>query len=261
MSTPSVPKKRKIVYDEPNPAGRMMTMSNALTIAAHNLTLGEKRIVMYAIAQMNSKQKPRVDESPMIKIRADEFAAMFEIDIDTAYTHMKDAVKKLKSRSITFYDPDYVRKGKAMKVTSMVWVAEYTYHDGEGWAEIHIWKNLVPHLMGLRRNFTQIQLSQSAALRSVYSWKLLELIMRFKDTGWARYTIEDFCKAMEASEKQRANFSNIRRFMIEPAIKELTEKDNWIIEWIPIKAGRRVTSLHFTFKRNPQPDLFATQEP
>jgi plasmid replication initiation protein len=254
-------KAKKIVYDEPNPSGRMMTMSNALTIAAHNLTLGEKRIVMYAIAQLHSKIKPKIDESPMVTLRVEEFAEMFEIDVDTAYTHMKDAVKKLKSRSITFYDPNSVRKGKAMKVTSMVWVAEYTYHDGEGWAEIHIWKNLVPHLMGLRRNFTQVQLSQAAALRSVYSWKLLEMLMRFKDTGWARYTIEDFCTSMGATPKQRENFNNIKRRIIEPAVKELTEKDNWLIEWHPIKAGRKVTSLHFTFKRNPQPDLFAEPQP
>jgi len=69
--------------------------------------------------------------------------------------------------------------------------------------------------------------------------------MRFQSTGWAEYTIEDFAEAMEATEKQRANFAAIRRKIIEPAVKELAEKDGWVIQWKPIKAGRRVAAVHF----------------
>jgi len=43
--------------------------------------------------------------------------------------------------------------------------------------------------------------------------------------------------------------------MIEPAIKELTEKDGWLIQWEPVKTGRKVGSLRFTFMRNPQGSL------
>jgi plasmid replication initiation protein len=35
-------------------------------------------------------------------------------------------------------------------------------------------------------------------------------------------------------------------------VKELTEKDGWLIAWTPIKAGRKVTALRFEFKRDPQ---------
>jgi plasmid replication initiation protein len=61
---------------------------------------------------------------------------------------------------------------------------------------------------------------------------------------------------MEATEKQQSDFNNIKRRIIEPAIKELTEKDNWIIKWQPIKSGRKVTALRFDFERNPQERLF-----
>ena len=36
---------------------------------------------------------------------------------------------------------------------------------------------------------------------------------------------------MEATESYRKNFSLLRKWVIEPAVKELTEKDNWLIEW------------------------------
>jgi plasmid replication initiation protein len=60
---------------------------------------------------------------------------------------------------------------------------------------------------------------------------------------------------MNASEKQKADFAAIRRKIIEPAVKELMEKDGWLIEWKPIKAGRKVTDIKFTFLKNPQQQL------
>jgi plasmid replication initiation protein len=80
--------------------------------------------------------------------------------------------------------------------------------------------------------------------------------MRFKSTGKAEYTIEDFCASMDATEKQRADFNNIKRRMIEPAVKELTEKDGWLIQWEAVKAGRKVKAVRFNFMRNPQGSLF-----
>ena len=60
---------------------------------------------------------------------------------------------------------------------------------------------------------------------------------------------------MEATEKQAADFAKVRTKIIEPAVRELTEKDGWLIQWMPIKAGRRVKGLRFTFMRNPQQQL------
>ena len=89
-------------------------------------------------------------------------------------------------------------------------------------------------------------------MRSIYSWRLLELLSRFEGNGWAEYTIEDFATSMDATEKQRENFAAIRRKIIEPAVKELVEKDGWLIQWQPIKAGRKVKAVRFKFMRDPQ---------
>jgi plasmid replication initiation protein len=103
--------------------------------------------------------------------------------------------------------------------------------------------------MGLKKQFTSYQLQQASALRSVCSWRLLELLTRFKSTGWAEYTIEDFAIAMDATEKQKMDFAAIRRKIIEPAVKELQEKDGWCIEWNTIKDGRKVKAIRFDFDR------------
>jgi plasmid replication initiation protein len=134
----------------------------------------------------------------------------------------------------------------------MHWVGRATYQKGEGWVELAWWPELIPHLTGIKQQFTTYQLKQASALRSIYSWRLLELLTRFKSTGIAEYSIDDFATAVDATLKQRQNFAKIRTQIIEPAIKELNEKDGWKIEWKPVKAGRKVKAVRFTFERDPQ---------
>jgi plasmid replication initiation protein len=244
--------------DLDRPAGeRWVTMSNALTRAGHGLTLAEKRIVASSVSKLDSRRGQPAGEVPRTRITAAEYAETFGVDMDTAYDQLHDAAKQLYKRSITFFEPAHKRNGKPLPPTmvQMRWVGSVKYQKGEGWVELAWWPDLLRHLIGLRMQFTTYQLQQASALRSAYSWKLLELLMRFESTGWAEYTIEDFCASMEATEKQAADFAKVRTKIIEPAVRELTEKDGWLIQWMPIKAGRRVKGLRFTFMRNPQQQL------
>jgi len=238
------------------PAERWVTMSNRLTRAAHGLNLGEKRIVAMAASRLDSRRYNTTGDTTT-RITAEDYAALFKVDMDTAYTQLQSAAKQLYNRTITFYEPAHTRRGKPLPPTivNMRWVGMVKYQKGEGWVELAWLPQLMPHLTGLKKQFTSYQLAQATALRSTYSWKLLELLMRFESTGWAEYTIEDFAVAMEATEKQRANFAQIRLKIIEPAVAELTQKDSWIIEWKPIKAGRKVTKVRFDFRRDPQQKL------
>jgi hypothetical protein len=246
--------------DTPSP---IVTMSNALTRAAHGLSLAEKRIVMSAVAKLDPRRGHPAGTVLVTQVTAAEYAKTFGLDPTTAYEQLKDGGKELYQRSITFFLEAHNRRGKPIAPTrvTMRWIGRAQYHDGEGWIEVAWWPDVVPHLTGLRKQFTQLQLEQTSALRSVYSWKLLELLMRFKGTGWAEYDIEDFAEAMEATEKQRANFNNLRRRMIEPAVKELQEKDGWAIRWEPMLAGRRVKAVRFDFRRDDQLRLALPKPP
>ncbi|EHP0414991.1 replication initiation protein [Salmonella enterica] len=236
------------------PGERWVSMTNALTRAGHGLTLAEKRLITCAVSKLDSKKPLRPYEVPVTRITAAEYAEVFEVSLDTAYDQLQDGAKHLYNRSITFYEAAHRRNGKPLPPTrvQMRWIGSAKYQEGEGWVELHWWPDLLRHLTGLKRQFTSYQLKQASALRSAYSWKLLELLMRFEQNGWAEYTIEDFCASMDATEKQRENFAKVRTKIIEPAVKELVEKDGWLIEWKPVKAGRKVAKVRFEFKRDPQ---------
>jgi plasmid replication initiation protein len=235
----------------------LVTMSNALIRAGHGLSLNEKRLVMLAVSKLDSQKIMHPGEVlPSVQITAQEFAETYGLDPESgvAYEALQDAAKHLFERKITYFEPAYKRNGKPLKPirTDMRWVGRCKYHEKQGWVQLAWWPDLIPSLTGLKKQFTTYQLEQASALRSVYSWRLLELLMRFKSTGIAEYTIEDFATSMDATEKQKENFANIRRKIIEPAIKELQEKDGWLIDWEPIKTSRKVTAIRFKFRRNDQ---------
>jgi len=229
-------------------------MGNALTRAGQGLTLAEKRIVSCALSKIDGRKALPPGTVPTTRITAAEYAETFAVDLDTAYNQLQDAAKQLYNRSITFYEAASKRGNKPLPPTrvQMRWVGQVKYQKGEGWVELHWWPALLPQLTGLRNKFTKYQLQQASALRSIYSWRLLELLTRFEDTGWLEVSIEDFAQSMDATEKQQSDFAAIRRKIIEPAVKELTEKDGWLIQWRPVKKGRKVGGLRFDFRRDEQ---------
>lgn len=241
---------------------RLISMSDGLTHAGHGLSLAEKRIIALAISKLDSKSNRSLFAAPTTRVKASELSEAFGVNKANSYRQLESAAKMLYKRTITFYEPSFSRKTgkKSLEDTrvEMRWVGEVRYQRGEGWVDLVWWPKLVPHLCGLERKFTSYQLSQASALRSVYSWKLLELLQRFTNStgrGWATYTIEDFVESMDATEAQRKDFSKIRTKIIEPAIKELENKDGWSIEWEAQKQGRKVVSLRFKYSRNPQMSL------
>jgi len=257
MKKPERLKADKYVPDlERDPKNRWVTMSNALTRAGHGLSLAEKRVIALALSKLDSKKSCEV---PLVThITAAEYSEAFDINIDVSYEQLQVAADKLFERKITFFEPAFKRNGEELEQTKirMRWVGEANYHKGEGWIELHWWPKLMRSITGLRKHFSSYQLKQATALRSSYSWKLLELLMRFKKNGWAEYTIEDFKEAMDAPPSLQNDFGQIKRRIIVPAVKELTEKDGWIISWVAVKKGRKVTSVRFDFMRDPQGRLF-----
>nr|WP_230580727.1 replication initiation protein [Xenorhabdus bovienii] len=138
----------------------------------------------------------------------------------------------------------------------MRWLGAYKYNEGEAHVVLSFTPQVTPYLCELEDNFTKYQLSQACALRSVHSWRLLELFEQMntnkENNGWLSMSLDDFHHAMETAESYKTNFGQVKRKIIEPAVKELTEKDNWMIDWKSIKLGRKVVRLEFWFRKDDQ---------
>jgi plasmid replication initiation protein len=234
------------------PSGKLrVTMSNALTTAAQRLSLAEKRVMMFAVGKLDTFSPNGAAAGGMVKLTAHEYAELFNLDPDTAYDQLQACAESIIQKQVWWYE----EAKRGVKKVQINWLGKAEYYKGEGTVSLWFTSHIAPHLLQLKGQFTTYQLAQASALRSVYSWRLLELLSQYAKTGWRQIELEEFHHAMETSITAKGNFKDCRLRVIEPAVKELREKDGWIIEWTPLKTGRKVTALRFEFKRDPQGHL------
>ena len=243
-------KEPRHALDSHNHNGPELAMSNALVRAADRLNLTSKRLVWACISEANKRVQWISGQSLIVKISAVDYMETFGVDQSNAYRELKKCARDLEEEMIEFRRPS--KRGKGFEIVRMRWVGRATYNEGEGWVEVAFWHELVPHLVRLKSDFTQIKLQQASALRSRYSWDLLRLFSQFKSTGRLSITLEAFHHATNAPATCRKDFGQLRLRCIEPAVKELTDKDGLSVEWDPVKQGRKVTGLNFRFKPDPQ---------
>lgn len=230
-------------------ANRNVTMANSLVRSAHNLNLTEKRLVCAAIAKLDSVNKEDGGAAGgLLRLTATEYAETYEVDLTTAYEQLAVGADNLMHRIVRLVEP---AKRRGQIVTQFPWCVKARYAEGEGWVEIQFHADLAPYLLRLRSEFTTYKLKQAAALRSAYSWRLFDLLMSWKAKGFYKPSIEEFAKAMDA-ERYLANFKDMRLRVIEPAVQELAEKQNWIVSWEPVRKGRKTVGLVFRFKEDEQ---------
>jgi len=241
----------------PSILDNQVTIKNVVARAAQGFTLTEKRIAMAAISKIDSRKPFKHYHDPKrrtVRVTAAEYALIAaSLDEKTAYRDLQQAAKRLYERQLHYR----VVTPKGKKEVFFRWVESATYHHGEGWVEIVLTTAIIPHLTELSVRFTKYRLEQACGLRSVYSWRLLEYLTSWKekgsDKGARTVDLDRFRTIMEIPESYK--WSNIRQKVIEPAVKELAAKDNWIIHWQAVKKGRAVTSITFLWERNKQQRL------
>lgn len=233
------------------PPQKEVVMANELLRAAHGLGINEKRLIMLAISKLDNR-KPATPQNMITRVNVAEMVKAFGIDANSAYKETKLAAEGVKQRYIRFFHHD--DDGKPLE-TVMNWVGRITYKPSAAWVEIAFWHELSPMLFELKKHFTRYQLERVGRLQSMYSWRLFELLMQFKRTGLLKISLQQFHQTLETAPTYQKDFGLLRTRVIDPAIKEIREKDGLDITWEATKTGRKVTALTFTFPVEAQTEL------
>ncbi len=219
--------------------------SNALVEAAYKLTLNEQRLLLAVIARIDSRRTMR---HFTFSITAHEFAQMFDIELHTAYEALQDAAASLFERDIRTFDGRTKARFR--------WVERIAYVDGESRVELTFTLHVAPpYLSLLHKNFTAYGFHQVSQLKSSYSIRLFEMLIQYRQTGWVQISLDKFRERFMLEDSYQ-RYDNLKARVIKPAVKELEEKSSLIIQWEPIRKGRKIEALRFTFKEDDQRDLF-----
>lgn len=213
----------------------LVQQANALIEASQKMSLVERRLMYHVLSRINP-QKPQQE----YELRVEDFASDFpQMNATNVYNQLKDAVADLFKRHITMITED----GKT-KIFYLIQEQEYV--NREGYLKIKFSDSTMPLIFDLKEKFTTMVLEKFKTLNSTYSLKLYELLYQYKNQGWRQISIDDFRFFFSCIDTY-ADFKELRRSVIEPAVKEVSEKTDILVQVEYLRTGRFVTSMKFIF--------------
>ena len=217
-----------------------VTKSNHLIEARYKLPVQAQKLILACLGKVD----PRHDIPREMTMTASEFSELMGIDIKNAHRELYKAVDKLYSSDILIHE-----NGEEIELR---WIQEKAKKlKGEGAIRL-IWSDRVlRYISQIRGNFTSYKLRNIANLQSSHSIRIYELLMRFTDTGDREIFLDDFKSILGINDKY-PEFKILNRAVIKPAIEELNQRSDLIINCTPIKHGRTVEKLKFEFKQSNQ---------
>lgn len=185
--------------------------ANQVIEAGFKLTLNEQRVVLACIAQVNSiEDLLKTDE---FELSAKDFAKLFNISEDRAYSELQEIAKNLYQRSITINNPD-PKRPKLKKIETR-WISSIGYIPEEGKITLCFAQKILPYLSGLKGTFTKYELKHIGNMNSVYAIRLYELLMQWKGTGKREIEIDWLKKQFQISDLY-PDMHNFKKRVVRP---------------------------------------------
>ncbi|GAB3391861.1 RepB family plasmid replication initiator protein [Azotobacter armeniacus] len=218
----------------------LVVKSNRLIEAGYRLDLIEQRMVLAAIVEARETQTGLSDG--YVTLEAKRFCKLFGMRPDSVYGQLKKALNTLYEREITFYDI-HPETG-ARRHNSIRWISSKTYIDGAGAVQMRFAPEIVPYLTRLEAEFTSYRLDRIGRMSSPHAIRLYELLLQYEKLGQRTFTMQEFRQTFQI-EDMYEKLSALKRYLLEPAVKQINEFSDLEVSWSERKQGRAVTHLVF----------------
>ncbi len=224
----------------------LVTKSNALINATFDLSLRANRFLAFAISLLDRHQAVSAGQSVEIEIPVLEFARAFEVEASGNIYRELEALADQLQRKIITLQPHQTLRGSRAKFGI---VKRADYFDGEGRILLEFDKDLVPHLLGLKEQFTSYRLKDVYRFGSVHAWRLYELLRQYKALGKREFDVDEL-KAKIGLAGLYERVGNLKVRVIDPAMREINETSDIMCEYEQRKRGRKVTGFLFLIRDN-----------
>lgn len=238
--------KKEIVKSNPY----LVVQDNEFINFRHTLSVQEARVFLTMIAKVE---------------RDDEDFKEYEIDVqkfiqDTGlkkkniYSELKKVSEQLTSKKFR------KEENGSFLITNYVSSAEYI--EGEGVVKLSFDPKLKPYLLQLKSKFTQYDIRNIIALRSIFSVLLYQLLKQFESIGERTFDLIDLKYKLNVDDKYK-NYAHFRVYVLEIAEKEIKENCDIYFTFEEIKKGRKVQSIKFRIysQKPPRERIKAIEQP
>ena len=208
-----------------------ITQANAMINSKYTLNLSEQRLILFAIAQIDS-----VSDESFFKFSCTVKELEKELSIELKESRLKDlAVNILKK-------PLLIKEG--INWIACNWFSSFKYYGGEARIEFKISDDLVPYLLKLKEKFTTYSLEVAIQFQGKYTTRFYEFCMQVKNQDKKEISFElDFLYELLQLPKTMRVWGQFKRDVLDLSINEINEKTEIKANYEAIKTGRKYTNL------------------
>lgn len=218
--------------------------ANELIEASYNLSIDELRVIALASTKVDSRQENIGD----IRIELSEFIESYGLEKNKrAYSALRDAVRSIMRKPIRMFD--------GRKVKEYAWLTKNEYSiDNGAHVVIRFSPDIEPYLFELKKRFTAINFEYAAKLNTPFSFRLYQWIYKAKNLDRAKLggaiSIQfdvNWMKSQSGIEQKYDMWKDFNIRVIKPAIERINANTDLSVIYEPIKTGRKVTAVKFTY--------------
>ena len=209
---------------------------NRILPSLGKLELSELRLLAFCLAHIDDN----TPEKHHITARVDDLKRIFQMETDTAYETVKKTFLNISQKPLEFEDE---KETKHLRH----WFSGFSYQKGSGEFGFTMTQEVLPYLLALKGSFTLYRLADVYQFSSALTWKLYENLARWRKAGKWEVSLDELRLLLGVAGKYPL-WSDFKKWVIDPAFKQINAKSDLMVEYTPIKRGRRIVGVVFAIK-------------
>lgn len=236
----------------------LVVKANSLIEAKYKFSLWEMRVFTRMISLINKDD----NNFNLSKIYIKDLIEYFGSTSNNDYDIIKKIPKNLAKKQV---DVPYITEdGEKRWVTLNIFPtvtspdSKSKYKDGS-YIELKFNEDLKPMLLELKKLFNKYDIGNIIPLRSVFSFRIFELLKQYETIGTRELGVEEL-KEMLGVEDKYSLYANFKRKVILQAQKDLESNCDIKFTFQEKKRNRKVHSILFFIHPNNPPRLLADKK-
>ena len=227
---------------------------NDLVEAKYNFDLWESRLFLSLISSLH----PGDGDDHTYRIYFQDIKKDFGLKTNRSYKLLREAAERLVKKDVVLHwqNEGNFNRRTTINLIRFVDVLEEGQEKRAGarnqeYVDIAIDKDMVPMLLGIRKNFnpaltkyTSYEMRHVSKLK-VYGIRIYELLKKEQYRGWSELRVDVLREMFKLTEKYD-RFTSFYKRIIEPSIKDINKYTDLLVEVEKVRHGKTVRALYFT---------------
>lgn len=164
-----------------------------------------------------------------IKLMVSDLIKLWDMDPKNAYRQVQNALNCLLHAEFAL---EVEREDGTLLMQKTTYIQKYSYGQGDGYALVQVDSMFKPYLIDLKEQYTLYALENLTNLETSNAMRIYELLMQYEGLGKRIFTVSEFKKKLGIEGKYKSNNSNLRTYVLDPAVMEISERTNILTRYI-----------------------------